>query len=490
MKYSEFEKHISAKLNGNRESVDMDNLLNALDLKEERKIKPLYYLLILPFLIIGALGWYSLSSGDVIAPEKPALSQSLDLDSDIQNDEPTSPITTLNYTNTNNQNTENQPKNNLLENASNNEENTTQQTHLDGSKTQTKTTVNQKYLSENKSNNKTLKQSINTTENKQDTYTIDRTNEISLDLQADAPQAELNDIERVTSNRNSSNDIGEAVVLDVANIEMRNLLEIDQLENQLASDAFSRMKINCPSFNKAHWRIALIPEVGIYAPQKTLTPKFTDQSAAFITRQNNESTLEGIEVGLHAMLVRDRLPFYMKLGTSYSRIAERTDLDYEFVERDTMVGIISSTVSMNGDTVTHIYGDIVTETTFTGKETRHSFIHTIDLPISAGYTTYVGGFDIGVEAGVRINLMTRGTGNQLVTDTEFANLSFEPLVKRRIGLSYFGGLLIGRSIGGIGDFYLAPRFIYNPNDFASLQNQISQNYFSVGLNIGYVHMIK
>ena len=94
MKYSEFEKHISAKLNGNRESVDMDNLLNALDLKEERKIKPLYYLLILPFLIIGALGWYSLSSGDVIAPEKPALSQSLDLDSDIQNDEPTSAITT------------------------------------------------------------------------------------------------------------------------------------------------------------------------------------------------------------------------------------------------------------------------------------------------------------------------------------------------------------------------------------------------------------
>jgi len=255
-------------------------------------------------------------------------------------------------------------------------------------------------------------------------------------------------------------------------------------------ELFTRMKINCPSFNKAEYHLALIPEVGIFRPFKTIKSKSTEAPVEFPKRIADEKTLEGTTVGLHTMLVRDRVPLYFKAGLSYTRISEQMNLSYQYTQLDTTIGIISSTVSGNGDTLTQVFGPIVNETTFTGKNRQHYYMHMIDLPLSVGYTTYVAGFDIGIEGGINVNLLTQGTGNLLTSERDYTNLSFNDLFKKRIGVSYFGGLMIGRNFGPFGDIYLAPRFHYYPADFSTSINPISQNYLSVGINAGVVYTIK
>ena len=190
------------------------------------------------------------------------------------------------------------------------------------------------------------------------------------------------------------------------------------------------------------------------------------------------------------MLVRDGLPIYFKAGISYSRISDRMDLEYNYTELDTTIGVISQTVSANGDSITTIMGPIVSEIEFTGKNRQHNYIHLFDLPVSVGYNAYVAGFDVGIEGGVKINLMTRATGNLLTSKSEFTNLSLNELYKKRIGLSYFGGLMVGRNFGRFGDIYIAPRFTYYPTDFSNDNNDISQKYVTMGVNVGYVYKLK
>ena len=276
--------------------------------------------------------------------------------------------------------------------------------------------------------------------------------------------------------------------ISLSSIAMRSI-NIANLDNE-DENIFTRMKINCPSFDKAHWRLALIPEVGIFAPFKTLENKSTENLQAFEERQKLEETLEGLNLGLHSMLVRDGLPFYIKAGISYSRISERMDLEYNYTKLDTTIGIISQTVSANGDSITTIKGPIISEIKLTGKNRQHNYIHLFDLPVSVGYNTYFGGFDVGIEGGVKINLMTRATGNLLTSKSGFTNLSLNEMYKKRIGLTYFGGIMIGRNFGRFGDFYVAPRFTYYPSDFSNDSNNVSQKYATMGINLGYVYKLK
>jgi len=106
------------------------------------------------------------------------------------------------------------------------------------------------------------------------------------------------------------------------------------------------------------------------------------------------------------------------------------------------------------------------------------------------YTTYIGGFDLGLELGARVSLMTRGTGNMLTSESEYTNLAFDRKFNDRIGIGYFGGLMIGRNYEHIGDFYIAPRFSYYTDDFTNSNNDIGQKYYTIGINAGFVYKLK
>ena len=253
---------------------------------------------------------------------------------------------------------------------------------------------------------------------------------------------------------------------------------------------FSRMKINCPSFDDAGWHLALVPEVGLFYPIKTLESKaLAEEKTGYFERLESETTLEGIELGLHGMLVRDNVPLYLKAGISYSRIAERVDLGYDYIEVDTIIGVISETYFENGDSTKTIKGPIARETRHTGSNRKHHYIHMFDIPVAVGFTTYIAGLDIGIEAGIKFNFMTRATGNLLTSRSEYTNLSLNRLFKTNIGVSYFGGLMIGRNFGRYGDIFIAPRFTYFPNEFNNELNNVSQKYMAVGLNAGVIYKI-
>lgn len=512
MKYSDFEKQIGKKLAKAEEPVNMDLLLGNLGIVEypkKKNAKPFPFWIMIPILVFGSiLTFMAMNGSQISAGENPSASYASNSDINSQSSiekksvpeidkkaqspnektirQPvnikTEPGTLLNQEKPEShigtdgsvkEKTNGSPFNINLEKRSNINTEKVNYQNLDDEVTKKKSNVIvESRLVENQGN------ILNT-----NTNTNTKTQILGLGKTKSKYQA----YSKNTSKQQEKIAIRSTIALPLSlSNRTINFEKLEEYDNGL----FSRMKINCPSFNQAHWRLALIPEVGVFAPIKTLENKLTEDTPDFVARQTQESTLEGLNIGLYTMLVRDKLPVYVKAGVSYSRITERMNLEYNYTELDTSVGVISETVSANGDTITQIYGDIITEIRKTGKNRQHSYIHLFDVPISIGYNTYIGGFDIGIEAGVKVNLMTRATGSLLISESEFTNLSLDRKFKPRIGLSYFGGLLIGRNFGRFGDFYLAPRFTYYPDDFSNELNSIRQQYLSIGVNVGVVYKLK
>jgi len=495
MKYLDFEKHMKKELGNAKEPVQMDALLASLDLGKKPKKKGFALWMIIPFLLltISVFAWKYMD-GFYGEDDEISLSQSSSADEGSSRMVTTAPVVESDQVQDsddfNNKMVEayrdipnktpfkNIKQNNSEKLAFDSNENTSNKkiTNLTTAENYTaKSMLSDLNLSKTKSSSKSAEASH--TENSSSHISeMDVNTATGQEAKATSMRPLIASSERISRNALDIRELSNAAAL----------LEDAEVDGNL----FSRMKINCPSFDNIGWNIALMPEVGAFLPFKTLENTVMEQSAAFNERRTSERTLEGLQIGLYGMLVRDNSPFFIKAGLSYSRISERMNLQYEYVEQDTTIGIISSTVSSNGDTITHIYGDIITETTFKGSNRQHHYIHIFDIPISVGYTTYLGGLDIGIEGGVRVNFMTRATGNLLTSASEYTNLSLNRLFKNRVGLSYFGGLMIGRNFGRFGDFYVAPRFTYFPDQFNNENNSVSQKYFTIGLNAGVVYKIK
>jgi hypothetical protein len=486
MKYLDFEKHIKNELNGSKDVVQMDTLLASLNLgKKQPKRKGFAFWMILPFLLltISFITWQTIGFNNNIESDPQLTKES----SKVQ------PTEKEIFTSEN----ENKEINNSIA-SQDNSENFNEEV-LTSSFAQRQTLDNNPLNSTSKNTINSINKPIET-DNFRSFYEKDKLNNEPLGEPLKVSSLNTSYIYKQDSEGSTLNTISEDKIISSVEVEAkssRGLLSIADLDNSLVSinennidgNLFSRMKINCPSFDNLGWHMALIPEVGLFYPIKTLENNSPEVSEAFNERFSSETTLEGLELGLYGMLVRDNVPLYLKAGVSYSRISERMNLKYEYTEQDTTIGIISSTISANGDTITHIYGEIITETTFKGSNRQHHYIHLFDIPISIGFTTYLAGLDIGIEAGVKVNFMTRATGNLLTSRNEYTNLALNKLFKKNIGISYFGGLMIGRNFGRFGDIYIAPRFNYFPNSFNNQNNNISQKYFNIGLNAGVVYKI-
>lgn len=505
MKYSDFEKHIGTELGGAQEAVDVNQLLAGLnlgDLPRKRKLRPFLLWLLIPMILLGSYATFVAMDGD----QSFSFAQNENnnqLKNDLKNNQSVPGNDNSKENNNSSESKQNTSNiiaaeeskdllNTIVTSAVSNqsEDNSTISANELRDKDIADLQINQetKIHSVQSEKNTTLKTSIKKEENLSKTSTVMQpsyTDKSQSELIAGSNKQKLSYFKSTIDN--------ESISKTRPNVMLPNILSrsinIQGLDAK-SDDLFSRMKINCPSFNQAFWRLALIPEVGVFSPYKTIVNKRQEDIQAFEERQTYEETLEGINLGLYTMLVRDKLPIYLKAGISYSRITERTDLEYNYTLPDTTIGIISQTVSENGDSITTITGPIISEKTFTGKNRQHNYIHLFDLPVSVGYNSYIGGFDVGIEAGVKINLMTRATGNLLTSKSDYTNLSLNEYFKNRIGLSYFGGIMIGRNFGRLGDFYIAPRFTYYPTDFSNEINQISQKYVTMGLNVGYVYKLK
>lgn len=300
-----------------------------------------------------------------------------------------------------------------------------------------------------------------------------------------SPLATTNFIEQ----QNTSSDIFESEQEIV-----RTTNDLNPLSNLSSNIIFDRPqvvtdKVVCPTFSSRHrWYIELIPEIGYFRPLKTLENTTGEQNNVFDLRNKNEKTLEGIQAALYLQLRKQKSPFFLKAGLSYARLSEKMQLDYSYTKLDTSRGIISVTVSQTGDTVTTIIGDIVTESKLSGKKVAHHSFSLYDIPVAIGYEKKMGMWSFGIEGGVMLNLSMQASGSTLSTDTSFVALDALPNQYRtNVGLSYFGGLNVGRDFHRIGRIYLAARARFIPNTFTADAQRFRQSYNFVGLHLGYVY---
>ncbi len=248
-------------------------------------------------------------------------------------------------------------------------------------------------------------------------------------------------------------------------------------------------KVVCPTFSNRHkWYLELIPEIGYFRPLKKFENTSGEQNNIFDLRKDKEKTLEGIQVALYIQLRKQKSPLYIRTGLSYAKLTEKMQLDYSYTKLDTTRGIISVTVSQTGDTVTTIIGDIITESKLSGKKVAHHSFSLYDIPLAIGYEKKMDQWSLGIEAGIMLNLSMSSNGSTLASDTSFLAVDL-PINQFRtnVGLSYFGGLTLGRNFNRFGRFYLAARARIIHTSFSTDQNRFKQSYHFAGLHLGYVY---
>lgn len=244
----------------------------------------------------------------------------------------------------------------------------------------------------------------------------------------------------------------------------------------------------CPSFSyRIPWNISLLAEVGVMKPMKELEGSNARMDSVLAFRQMNENSKEAIQLGLHAKISKGKNPLYFRAGIAYTRIAEQMSEEYDYIEQDTTRGVISITESMDGDTITRIYGDIISETRYTGRTVKHYFLHLWDLPVAVGYELPIGGsYYVGGEVGAQINFRTSGTGFVFRDVNDYADLSEVTTKETKVGMSYFGGLHFGKHLSKRSSIQLSARFRYYPSTFSTVDPDIKQRYNLAGLHAGYV----
>lgn len=270
-------------------------------------------------------------------------------------------------------------------------------------------------------------------------------------------------------------------------LNINSIKSLHQLIQNSASLPLWHKDIECPTFSKkSNFYVELIPEVGIFKPFKKLESLSVEPTEAFALRDGNEKSLEGLQAGLYIKLRNTKSPFSFRTGIEYQQLTEKMKLNYEYLTRDTTIGIISITESQSGDTLTIIRGPIITETTHSGSQVAHHQFRTFDVPLVLGYEKSMGNFDLGVEAGISLNVSLRSNGNVLASGSSFTALPDNNLYKSSLGLNYLGSVYLAKNFESIGRFYLAIRGRVIPNSFNTASNSVKQSYTYAGLHLGYI----
>ena len=273
----------------------------------------------------------------------------------------------------------------------------------------------------------------------------------------------------------------------------QNIAFLPPLTNQLLKNEnskFANKGKDCPRFGNRAWHLSIIPEVGYALPMKSLVLNDSDFQDIYDERVQNETSIEGIHASLAFQFKSHVTGLYIKPGVSYARFTERLDFSRTATKIDTTIGIISTTISQTGDTLTEIRGEIYEEIEITSKERVHYELHHFDLPIAIGYSFVVDKFTIDLEGGIKFNFLQKTSGNILHAEKEYLALDKnQQQFKNSFGLGFFGGLLLKRQISSHTEFYIAPRFTFNTLAVSSNKNPINQKYNVLGLHVGCIYAI-
>ncbi len=245
--------------------------------------------------------------------------------------------------------------------------------------------------------------------------------------------------------------------------------------------------IKCPDFriNKSRLNIEILADAGYFLPLKSFQDNSIEVNEVNQLRRVHEKSREGYHAGIYAKFSNAKWPVYVQAGLSQDHITERMKLEYNYTRMDTTQGIISITTSENGDTITAIIGDIITETEVSGRKIKHYRLRTIDVPVTVGYSLPLNRFTLDIEGGVLFNLGMRNTGSILADQNNFDDVEVMTPFKSRIGISYLGGISLGYHLTPRSKLYLNTKFRIIPDEFNRINNSLIQKYNLAGLNVGY-----
>jgi hypothetical protein len=312
-------------------------------------------------------------------------------------------------------------------------------------------------------------------------------------IDSDINQNELsNDItlnSKVSTTSNNLNtesiELNDDMVRSTLNFDELSVLSLNLLNTTASIPSIK--DVECPDFriNKGRMAIEILAEAGYFYPIKSFIDKSGEVNEINNLRNAHESSKEGWHAGIYAKFKNTKWPIYFQAGVSQDYLTERMTLQYDYTKRDTTQGIISITTSENGDTVTAIIGDIITETEITGKKVKHYKLQTIDIPITVGYSIGFNKFTVDLEGGVLLNLSMNSKGSILTSQSDFDYVSNQNPFKSKLGLSYLGGLSIGYHISPRSKVYINTKMRIIPGEINNPTNSLSQKYNFLGLNLGY-----
>lgn len=274
---------------------------------------------------------------------------------------------------------------------------------------------------------------------------------------------------------------------ELAHIDPIGLSDIEAEDRTIIElGANNKTQLACPEFGSEKWRLAIIPEIGYEQNIKSLSSADVELQDILALRQDNESTLEGYQFALY-LKGEHRSGIYIKGGASYSRFTERLSLQRTFTELDTTIGVVSVTKNQNCDTLTTIFGEIVTETEVSENRRIHYNLSSIDIPLAVGYGFNAGVINFDLELGAMFNLQTSSSGRLFTEINDLESLENNNRFERTLGLGFFGSVLVRRELQNGSAVYIGPRFEYRPNDYSTQFNPFRQRYNAIGLYAAYVH---
>ena len=244
-------------------------------------------------------------------------------------------------------------------------------------------------------------------------------------------------------------------------------------------------KVNKP-FDKA-WRFNLGLIAGFSYTDKRLSARRESANGLLKLREITENSLETSHVGIELGL-RHRSGWSIWSGIQQTRIVEHFEFDTARVEITTISGVRAIRINPGRDSTT-ILGNVPQTRTTTIQKSIFNNYELIDIPVFVGYEKRVGKINLGLQAGILVNLSLKTRGQILNQEAEALDIqqTQNTLFKSRVGLGYqFGARLSGPVVGGV-DWMISPFLRVYPKDFAIESNNITQRYRVFGGKFGFLY---
>ncbi len=382
MKYQEFEKQIKTTLGEATENVDIDALIQDIHSNNSsgKKKFGLWFISLLALVLFITVGYGFVRNTQSQTPIDNASNIVLASNNhntqyiEIQN---TQTHKTETETETENKTEEQNTKNRDKEN--NNSEATISRNNLKNDINLTD--ENGKQITNN-TTNKSLKRYKNNSQFSINNENIDniKTSRVKTGKTETPSNRNINNYKKEQLELTSSTSVQKNKAIEIKEIKKRDI--------KLSNFNDLKIKINDPkcynfsskaSFN---WKLGI--ELGVSNPFKNIE-NTGKPGEVYLLREKHEQPLEGLSASVFARGNIGKNPLYLKLGVSYARIADNLEASFLTTTMDTTQGIISITKSENGDTLTIITGDIISEITTQRDVKKHYYFHLYDVPFGIGY---------------------------------------------------------------------------------------------------------